>query len=467
MGISKSPDIATEKMHSVLDDIEGIEFYMDDIGVFSSTWPAHSSLLSTVLGRLENMGFTINPLKCEWAVQETDFLGHWLTPSGIKPWNKKADAILHLRPPTNVKQLRCLLGMVNYYCDMWPRHTHVLAPLTTLTGKHSFLWTPECQCAFDHMKALVSSDALLAFPDHTQPFDVEMDASEYQLGSVIKQHDRPVAYYSHKLNSAQRNYTTIEKELLSIIETFKEFRSILLGSTIHVHTDHKNLTHRLTDFTTQRILCWHLLLEEFNPMFLYKAGPDNVHADTLSRVPTAHTERESTTMFAQLVDCLSCYLFQVKFLSDQVVVANCRADCPLIRLPARRLWDGLVRDNVPYPQLWCNPNRKNSSSSIRCLMLRADCPSNIKHCMSTNRRILVFLHSQPTNHTNINWKIWAVMDLFAITKGNTIIRKRALVLSDYSEQSPDTHLHWLGYQLLNSSVVAYYPPLWPLDLCNH
>ena len=99
MGISESPDIATEMMHSVLDDIEGIEFYMDNLGVFSSSWPDPLSLLSTILGHLENVRFTINPLKCEWAIQEMDFLWHWLTPSSVKPWRKKIDAILHLRPP--------------------------------------------------------------------------------------------------------------------------------------------------------------------------------------------------------------------------------------------------------------------------------------------------------------------------------------------------------------------------------
>ena len=219
--------------------------------------------------------------------------------------------------------------MVNYYWDMWPRPTHVLAPLTVLTGNRSFIWTTECQQAFDQMKDLVSSDALLAFPNHTQPFDVEMDASEYQLGSVIKQNGHPVAYYSRKLNSAQCNYMTIEKELLSIVDTFKEFHTILLGSMIHVHMDHKNLTHRLTDFTTQRVLCCRLLLKEFNPMILYEAGPDDVLTNALLWVLTAHMERESTTMSAQLIDCFSsCYPFQVEFPSDQVVMVNCQADCP-------------------------------------------------------------------------------------------------------------------------------------------
>ena len=138
MGISQSPNIPTEMMHSVLDDIDSIEFYMDDIGVFTTTLTDHVSLLSTVLGHLENVGFTINPLKCEWAVQETDFLGHWLTPNGIKPWRKKVDDIFHLQPLANVKQLRSFLGMVNYYRDMWPHCTHVLAPLTVLTGKQAF-----------------------------------------------------------------------------------------------------------------------------------------------------------------------------------------------------------------------------------------------------------------------------------------------------------------------------------------
>lgn len=166
---------------------------------------------------------------------------------------------------------------------MWIRRSDVLTPLTQLTSKEAkWQWTKREQDAFDTMKRIVGKETLLAYPNFNEPFDVHTDASHTQLGSVISQNGRPIAFYSRKLNAAQTRYTTTERELLAIVETFKEFRNILLGQQLRVYTDHKNLTFK--NFNTERVMRWRLIIEEFNPELIYIKGERNIVADALSRL---------------------------------------------------------------------------------------------------------------------------------------------------------------------------------------
>jgi RNase H-like domain found in reverse transcriptase/Integrase zinc binding domain len=166
---------------------------------------------------------------------------------------------------------------------MWIRRSHVLTPLTRLTSDGvPWNWTNVERKAFHTMKKIISRETLLAYPNFNEPFVIHTDASKTQLGAVISQNNRPIAFYSKKLNPAQTRYTTTERELLSIVETLKEFRSILLGHQIIIHTDHKNLTYK--QFNTDRVMRWRLIIEEYSPTLQYIKGTHNVVADALSRL---------------------------------------------------------------------------------------------------------------------------------------------------------------------------------------
>ena len=106
MGVSAPPDIAQEIVERALRHLEDSEIHLDDLAASSGSWSEHLDLLDKILTILQDKGFAVNPLKCEWGIKETDFLGHWLTPEGVKPWKKKIDVILRLQAPTNVEELR-------------------------------------------------------------------------------------------------------------------------------------------------------------------------------------------------------------------------------------------------------------------------------------------------------------------------------------------------------------------------
>ena len=127
---------------------------------------------------------------------------------------------------------------------------------------------------------ILAEEVRLTCPDFNEPFEMCTDDSECQLGSVIAQQGEPIAHFSRELNESQQNCTVMELELLAMVETLKECRSISLGQDITACTDHENLTHKV--FNAERVMRWRLLVEEFGPKLVYVKGDTNVVADALS-----------------------------------------------------------------------------------------------------------------------------------------------------------------------------------------
>ncbi|KAG3157086.1 hypothetical protein PI124_g1690 [Phytophthora idaei] len=130
---------------------------------------------------------------------------------------------------------------------------------------------------------MVAQQVLLQYPDFNQPFDFYKDASQHQLGGVIMQQGNPLGFWSKKCNHAQAGYSTNKKELLSILETLREFRSILWGRQVRVYTDHKNSLE--ATFRNAEMKRWRLEIEEFGVTMIYARGRDNIVADALPRLP--------------------------------------------------------------------------------------------------------------------------------------------------------------------------------------
>jgi putative transposase len=205
MGIKNSPDIFQAVINDLLGDLEFVQVYLDDILITSDgTFQDHLQKLAIVIQWLEHTNFHANLHKCFFAQDELEYLGYWLTRRGLQPQPKKVEAILRLTPPKTKRQLH-FLGMVNFYRDMWRMRSHLLAPLSALVSpKVKFKWCQEHQDAFDQIKTLISKETLLTFPNFNEPFHIYTDTSKYQLGVVIMQNDKPLAFYSRKMNKAQK-----------------------------------------------------------------------------------------------------------------------------------------------------------------------------------------------------------------------------------------------------------------------
>lgn len=211
-------------------------------------------------------------------MKEVKYLGHIITPDGIKPDPEKIRDIVNYPLPRNVKDVRAFLGLAGWYRKFIPNFAEVAAPLSKLTKKDVvFKIDEEVRKSMDSLKIAITSDSVLIYPDFNDTFILATDASGIGVGAILSQNrgglERPVAFASKKLNKAEQNYSTIERELLGIIFGIKQFRCYLYGRRFTIITDHRPLKWILSlKDPTSRLARWALLLAEYEFDVIHRPG---------------------------------------------------------------------------------------------------------------------------------------------------------------------------------------------------
>ena len=210
--------------------------YIDDIIIFSRTFEEHIKNIQTVLDRLRDTNIKLSAEKCNFCLEEIPFLGHVISSQGCCPNPDKVKAIVEWPVPQNKTELKSFIGLAGYYRRFIHDFATIAEPLTSMTSKKAlFVWTTTQQRAFNALKLTLATKPILRFPDFSKDFVLYTDASGVGVGAVLEQpQDNPkqpsvIWYWSCVLDSAERNYTTTEKEYLAFVDACKNFRPYLIG----------------------------------------------------------------------------------------------------------------------------------------------------------------------------------------------------------------------------------------------
>ena len=297
-GVASAPAIFQRMIENILQGLSHVCVYIDDILVTGTSEEEHLKNLDEVLQRLGNAGLRLKREKCNFMLTEVKYLGHKISAKGLEPTDEKIKAIREAPQPQSVTQLRSFLGAINYYCKFLPNLASSLSPLyKLLQHHHKWTWGPEQVTAFESAKQQLASPPLLVHYDPEKPLVLSCDASPYGIGAVLSHilegGEQPIAFASRTLAPAERNYSQVDKEALSIIFGVKRFHEYLVGHTFTIVSDHKPLQYLFNErkaipqMASARVQRWALTLSCYDYNIIYKPGKQHNNADMLSRLPLA------------------------------------------------------------------------------------------------------------------------------------------------------------------------------------
>ncbi len=294
MGAGNSPEIFSSLMSRCLStmDSKHVLNYMDDILIMTKTYEEHLKVINQLFWRLRQAGLRISPKKVNFMQSSIKYLGYVFDKDGVRADPAKMEALVKLPAPKNIKNVREVMGCLNYYRRFVKDFSKISQPINELLKKDMpFEWTEQRQKALDTLKAALLKNAVLYTPDPNKPFIVCLDASGSAIGSVISQKgddniERPCVFMSKTLNECQIKYHSNDKETLALVESLKLCET-LMGPHPDIEVYSDNLTNVYLDSLSEksgRLFRYRMYLNRFNLDVKHKKGKLNFVADMLSRM---------------------------------------------------------------------------------------------------------------------------------------------------------------------------------------
>uniref|UniRef100_A0A4W5R1Y1 Gypsy retrotransposon integrase-like protein 1 n=1 Tax=Hucho hucho TaxID=62062 RepID=A0A4W5R1Y1_9TELE len=334
------------------------------------------SLVRKVLGRLLEQDLYVKAEKCLFFQQSVSFLGYRISTSGVEMESDRISAVRNWLTPTTIKEVQRFLGFANYYRRFIRGFGQVAAPITSLLkgGPVRLQWSAEADRSFSHLRALFTSAPMLAHPDPSLAFIVEVDASEAGIGDVLSQRPgttpklRPCAFFSKKLRSAERNYDVGDRELLAVVKALKAWRHWLEGAKhpFLIWTDQSNLEYiRAARRLNPRQARWAMFFTRFVFTRSYRPGSQNAKADELSRM----NDTEERAIDPTPILPASCLVAPVVWELDTGIEQALRTEPTPTQCPAGcRYVPSAVRDSlICWAHTSPSSGHPGIGRTVRCL----------------------------------------------------------------------------------------------------
>ncbi|UYV68175.1 K02A2.6-like, partial [Cordylochernes scorpioides] len=293
-GLKTASEEYQRRLYEIFQGLEGIEIIADDILIlgkgdsYEEALKDHDRNLENLFktARQANLKFNINKVKLR--LKEVKYLGHIITPHGLKPDPEKVKALKEMPHPESITELKSFLGFATYLCKFMPNISMISEPLRKLTMKNStWSWSKNHQAAFEQIKDLASKAPVLRYFDADKSIAIQCDASKHGLGATLLQESQPIIFASRSLSKTEQNYAQIEKECLAIVFACERFHQYILGKCqVIVQTDHKPLLSIFKKSilkAPQRLQRMLLRLQRYNLELEHVQGSQMHLADIFSR----------------------------------------------------------------------------------------------------------------------------------------------------------------------------------------